>query len=90
MHRFGFGDEADRIPERWKRGDREGAAAQVSGAMLDALVIAGTRDDCLRAIEARRAAGIDHLVLFPPHGSSIDFVTRTLRALGRGVTSDRG
>jgi F420-dependent oxidoreductase-like protein len=89
MHRLGFGDEADRIQERWKRGDREGAAAQVSRAMLDGLVIAGTGDDCLRAIEARRAAGIDHLVLFPPHGSSIELVTRTLRALGPGATSDR-
>jgi coenzyme F420-dependent oxidoreductase len=82
MSRSGFGGEADAIRERWKRGDREGAAAQVSRAMLDELVIAGTRDDCLRAIEARRAAGITHLVLFPPHGSSIDAVKNTLRALG--------
>jgi alkanesulfonate monooxygenase SsuD/methylene tetrahydromethanopterin reductase-like flavin-dependent oxidoreductase (luciferase family) len=82
MTSSGFGDEADRIRERWQQGDRQGAATQVSRAMLDALVIAGTRDDCLRAIEARRAAGIEHVVLFPPHGSSIDMVKNTLRALG--------
>jgi alkanesulfonate monooxygenase SsuD/methylene tetrahydromethanopterin reductase-like flavin-dependent oxidoreductase (luciferase family) len=81
MQSFGFGDEAARIRDRWSRGDRAGAAAQVSGKMLDALVIAGTRDDCLRAIEARRAAGIAHVILFPPHGSSVDAVTSTLRAL---------
>jgi F420-dependent oxidoreductase-like protein len=85
MHGFGFGNEADRIQGRWTRGDREGAAAQVSRAMLDALVIAGTRDECVRAIETRRAAGIDHLVLFPPHGASIETVKDTLHALGPGA-----
>ncbi len=81
MHAYGFGDEADRIQQRWKSKDRDGAARQVSGAMLDALVIAGTRDECQQAIAKRQAAGIEHIVIFPPHGASVEDVKRTLSAL---------
>lgn len=87
MHSYGFGEEADRIQQHWKAKDRDGAARQVSRAMLDALVIAGTRDECLQAIAKRRAAGIEHIVIFPPHGASVSEVKRTMSALapaGRG------
>lgn len=84
MHSYGFGEEADRIQERWRARDREGAARQVSRAMLDALVIAGTRDECLAAIERRRALGAEHLVVFLPHGSGLDTVRETLQALAPG------
>lgn len=81
MHSYGFGEEADRIQERWRAKDRDGAARQVSRAMLDALVIAGTRDECLAAIEARRALGVKHIVIFPPHGASIEVTRQTMQAL---------
>ena len=81
MHSYGYGDEADRIQARWKAKDREGAARQVSRAMLDALVIAGTRDECLEAIAKRKVAGIEHIVIFPPHGAAVADVKRTLAAL---------
>jgi F420-dependent oxidoreductase-like protein len=87
MHSYGFGEEADRIQERWKAKDRIGAARQVSRAMLDALVIAGTRDDCLQAIAKRRAAGIEHIVIFPPHGASVAEVKRTMTALAPAAIS---
>jgi len=81
MTEYGFGEEADRIQERWRAKDRDGAARQVSRAMLDALVIAGTRDECLAAIERRRAAGVGHIVFFPPHGASVEAAMTTLRGL---------
>ncbi len=85
MHSYGFGEEADRIQERWRAKDRDGAARQVSRAMLDALVIAGTRDECLAAIEARRALGVKHIVIFPPHGASIEVTRQTMQALAPAV-----
>ncbi len=81
MHSYGYGDEADRIQACWKAKDREGAARQVSRAMLDALVIAGTRDECLEAIAKRKATGIEHIVIFPPHGASVAEVKHTMTAL---------
>lgn len=81
MTRFGFGEEADRIVACWKQGDRDGASRQVSRAMLDALVIAGTPEQCLDRIERYRAAGIDHLPLMPPHGTPVEMVRATIRAL---------
>jgi F420-dependent oxidoreductase-like protein len=77
----GFSEEADRIRERWATGDRDGAARQVSDAMVDSLSITGTTSECQKGIEARLAAGIAMPVLFPPHGASIEMVKGTLKAL---------
>jgi F420-dependent oxidoreductase-like protein len=85
MHSYGFGEEADRIQERWRAKDRDSAARQVSRAMLDALVIAGTRDECLHAIERRADLGVSHIVAFPPHGASIGQVQATLKGLAAGL-----
>lgn len=84
MHSYGWGEEADRLQALWKQGDRAGAAKVVTREMLDATVIAGTRDECIAAIEARRAAGFKHIVCFPPHGISKEMLADTLRTLGPG------
>lgn len=81
MRSCGFSEEADRIRERWATGDRDGAAHQVSDAMVDSLSITGTASECQKGVEARLAAGIAMPVLFPPHGASIEMVKGTLRAL---------
>lgn len=68
MHRYGYGEVADRIQTRWKAGDRDGAAAAIPREMLDDLVVAGTAGECRAGLEARRQAGLTHIVAFPPHG----------------------
>jgi coenzyme F420-dependent oxidoreductase len=81
MQSYGFPEEAGRIRERWTKGDREGAARQVSDAMVDTLSIAGTASECRNAIGARRAAGVAMPVLMPPHGASVEMVKATITAL---------
>ena len=81
MHEYGYGEEADRIQRLWKQKDRDGAAGQVSRAMLDALVIAGTDDDVARALDLRRQAGLKHIVAFPPHDATVEMVHSTLGLL---------
>jgi F420-dependent oxidoreductase-like protein len=81
MHRYGFGEEADRVRERWRQNDRAGAARQVSRAMLDALTVCGTETEARDAADARRAAGIGALLLMPPHGTPVEVARRTLEAL---------
>ncbi len=81
MQAYGFGEEAVRIRARWTAGDREGAAREVSAAMLDALSVTGSAADCRDALDARRAAGLGLPVLTPPHGASVETVKATLAAL---------
>lgn len=81
MQSYGFAEEAGRIRERWAAGDREGAAGQVSDAMVDALSITGTAAECRRAIEDRRAGGVALPVVVPPQGASVEIVRATLSAL---------
>ncbi len=81
MHDIGFGEAADRILACWKSGDRAAARDQVSAAMIRELTICGTPAECVAAIERRRTAGITHILLAPPHGSSVAQVQTTLRAL---------
>ncbi|MDA0230746.1 MAG: LLM class flavin-dependent oxidoreductase [Proteobacteria bacterium] len=61
----GFGDEATIIAEAWARGDREGAAAAVSDALIDASGIAGTPEQCRAKIQEVRASGIDVPLIAP-------------------------
>ena len=81
MHEYGYGDMANRIQESWRDGNRVAAADAISRDVLDDLAVAGTREDCLTAIEARRAAGISHLVVFPPHNISPELFATTIEAI---------
>jgi 5,10-methylenetetrahydromethanopterin reductase len=57
-------DEVRPIAEAMEQGGRLAAKAQVSDAILDRVrPIAGTPDDCLRAIEAYLDAGCTHVML---------------------------
>ena len=81
MHGYGYGDVADRIKSAWRNGNRAGAADVIPRDVLDDLVVAGNRAECLAAIEARREAGISHLVVFPPHNVSPELFVTTLEAI---------
>jgi len=81
LHGYGYGDVADSIKAMWSTGDRAGAARAIPREVLDDLVVAGTRAECLAALEARRAAGFGQVVAFPPHGIDPDQLRDTLKAL---------
>lgn len=61
----GFETECKAITDAWAAGDREGATAQVTDAMLDELFIFGDEATCRARIAEFRAAGITTPVLLP-------------------------
>ena len=63
MERQGFVEEVRGINERWAAGDRSGAVAQVSDAMLDELVLTGSPDRIRAGLERYWAAGLGCPVL---------------------------
>jgi 5,10-methylenetetrahydromethanopterin reductase len=57
-------DEIKPVAEAMERGGRLAAKAEVTDAILDKCKpIAGTPDDCIRAIEEYRDAGCTHVML---------------------------
>lgn len=81
MQRSGFGPQAEAIQAAWKRGDRAGAAEQVSDAMVDVLAL--TRDPavCNAQLDRLRAAGATFPILVPPRGATPAMVRRTIDLL---------
>ncbi|MDP6564095.1 MAG: LLM class flavin-dependent oxidoreductase [Alphaproteobacteria bacterium] len=82
---YGYGEVADAVVAAWKRGNRAGAAEAIPDDVLDDLVIAGTAEDCLAAMDARRQAGLNHIVVFPPHGADPEQVNAILTALAPAI-----
>jgi alkanesulfonate monooxygenase SsuD/methylene tetrahydromethanopterin reductase-like flavin-dependent oxidoreductase (luciferase family) len=63
----GFADAAAAIKAAWDRGDRAGAERLVPDALIDAVSIAGTPDECRERVDAYRRAGL-RLPLISPRG----------------------
>ena len=61
----GFAEEADAIQEAWQKGDKKGAASQVSDRVAKALTISGSPSDTPKRIEEYRNAGVDLPILYP-------------------------
>lgn len=59
----GFESEAAAVAMAWGAGDRQGAVAAISDALVDALVIAGPVGACRERIASFRQAGLDTPVL---------------------------
>jgi 5,10-methylenetetrahydromethanopterin reductase len=58
MDKQGFGEEVAAIQRRWREGDRAGAAGEVSEAMLDELVLAGSSEHIRERLDAYDRAGL--------------------------------
>lgn len=86
LARQGFGEEVVAIGERWALGDRAGARAQVSDAMVAELVIAGDADAIAAGIEAYWRAGLGTPVLAFAGTSAADMQS-LVAACGELVTS---
>ncbi|MGI8938243.1 MAG: LLM class F420-dependent oxidoreductase [Iamia sp.] len=63
--RAGFGDEVTEVRARHAEGDREGALAAVSDAMVDAIDVVGDAELVRDTRRAYEAAGVDEAVLMP-------------------------
>ncbi len=61
----GFPEAARAIREAWQRGDREAAARAVPDAMVEAVAVVGTADECRARVEQYRVAGLDLPILSP-------------------------
>lgn len=87
FERAGFGDEIAEIRERHAAGDRDGALAAVSDAMVDAIDVMGDADHVRDTMRAYVEAGVDVPVLMPlPWGDDrLAVIDATLRAAaGKG------
>ena len=61
----GFPEAAVAIRAAWQRGDREGAARAVPDAMVEAVAVVGTADQCRARVQEYRASGLDLPILSP-------------------------
>lgn len=65
VSRQGYSEEAKRLSDLWRAGDREGAAQSVSDEMLEDFYIFGDEDTCRKKIGEFRDAGIKVPVIMP-------------------------
>jgi probable F420-dependent oxidoreductase len=65
FRRAGFDDEIDALEAAHAKGDRDGAVAAISDRMVDAIDICGDAATVAAAVDAYRAAGVDHPVVMP-------------------------
>ena len=63
--RAGFADEVAEIRERHAAGDRDGAVAAVSDAMVDAIDVLGDADLVRRTVQSHLDGGVDVPVVMP-------------------------
>ena len=62
---LGFESEAAAIAEKWAAGDKDGAAAAVTDAMVRATSVAGSPEECRAKLQAYRESGIDEPIISP-------------------------
>jgi F420-dependent oxidoreductase-like protein len=66
-HRFGFGEVADEVQQRFQDGDRGGAFEAMPDEIVEATSLVGTEAEVAERIERFRGAGIDRLIVSPVH-----------------------
>jgi len=82
VNEYDFGDAPDRAFERFRSGDREGAAEAVSAEMLDELAIHGTESTVHEGIAAWHDAGADVVVAMPSMAASPEEIEHLIDVLG--------
>src|ERR687894_1548085 len=61
-HRFGFGEVADEVQQRFQDGDRAGAFEAMPDEIVDVVALIGTEDEVAKRLEGFQDAGIDRLI----------------------------
>lgn len=83
MERYGFREEADRAHDRFRAGDREGAADAISQAMIDKLAAHGTPEEVRARYELYLASGADVVVAMPPFSATSGEIEALIEAIAR-------
>lgn len=76
-----FPDEAERVAEAWRQGDREEAASRVTDGMVAALGVAGTPADAREQFAAIEAMDVVDRPLVTVPTDATDLAERTVAAL---------
>jgi alkanesulfonate monooxygenase SsuD/methylene tetrahydromethanopterin reductase-like flavin-dependent oxidoreductase (luciferase family) len=76
----GFAEEVRAIKSAWDAGDHEAAARAVPAALIDAVAIAGTAEQCRERIEDYRRAGLA-LPIISPRAAGGDAARATMDAI---------
>jgi alkanesulfonate monooxygenase SsuD/methylene tetrahydromethanopterin reductase-like flavin-dependent oxidoreductase (luciferase family) len=77
-----YPDEADRIAEAWREGERGAAADAVTDELVDDLGVAGTPEDARDRLESLVAdTGIDHPIVVVPDPASDEIAELTIESL---------
>ncbi|MEF8869346.1 MAG: LLM class flavin-dependent oxidoreductase [Haloarculaceae archaeon] len=79
---YGFGDAPDEAFERFRAGDREGAAEAVSAEMLEELAVHGTPPAVREGLAAWHEAGADVVVAMPSMAATAEEVEHLIDVLG--------
>jgi len=79
--RQGWAEVAAAVRERWQRGDREGATALVTDAMVLGTTLIGTAEMVRARLAVWRDAGVDTVRLYPAG----DTLEAKLSTLGRAI-----
>jgi F420-dependent oxidoreductase-like protein len=79
--RAGFAEEAEKVRDAWNSRDRELAAAAVSDRMLESVCVLGDAQQCRDQMAKFRQAGIDIPIATFPHGTDLEAIQRTIKAL---------
>ncbi len=86
--RHGFGEDCDRLHDRWAAGDRSGALDAIGQPMLDALLGIGEPDKVVADVRRLAESGADSVQLQafapPDAGDGWAHVKDTLRAVAAG------
>lgn len=82
MERYGFRDEADLAFERFRAGDRAGAADAIPRGMVDTLGVYGSPEDVRLQYERYFESGADVVVAMPPFSATSEEIETLLRTLG--------
>jgi F420-dependent oxidoreductase-like protein len=87
-HRFGFGDVADEVQNRFQDGDRGGAFEALPDEIVEATSLVGTEAEVAERVERFRSAGIDRLIVSPVHvdrAQQLHTLERLARMAGVGT-----
>jgi F420-dependent oxidoreductase-like protein len=87
-HRFGFGEVADEVQQRFQDGDRAGAFEAMPNEIVEATSLVGTEEEVAERVERFRGAGIDRLIVSPVHvevGEKLHTLERLAALAGVGA-----
>ena len=79
--RAGFANESKKVRDAWNSRDRELAAAAVSDRMVESVAVLGDAQQCRDQMAKFRQAGMDIPIATFPHGTDLEAIQRTIKAL---------